>query len=80
MVFREAAAPKALDKDVYDKRNRKGRKTNICGEAKHERWRKTYTECDVCGGRIQNASLRRHMMNRHSVTFRKYSTNQCQEM
>ena len=76
MIMRGAAAPRALRKEVYDRMQRRKGNRRGTTQQTHTEWRKQTTECAVCGKRLQNASLKRHMKTQHGRNPEEY---QCRE-
>ena len=46
---------------------------------KHMEWRKRETECEICGKKMQNASIRRHMEQHHQKHMTKYVCREAQD-
>ena len=42
------------------------------GKISHVEWRKKRTECRICGKVMQNASIKRHMKQKHGVSGEEY--------
>ena len=70
MIFRGAPAPRALNKVKYDKIRRS--KRIQLGMPHRQEWRKRLTTCRICGKRLMNAALGRHMKDQHKITSEKY--------
>ena len=72
MVVRGAAAPRALNENVYNKMCHRVRTKRRAIFGKQEEWRKKMVECRICGKKMQNASLPRHMEQIHEGRKTEY--------
>ena len=81
MVIRGAAAPRAMTTEAYNnrQRDRKSRPRITVQESRYEKWRRMRVECNICGAKMQNASLQRHMMNQHSRQHQVYRCREAKE-
>ena len=70
MVFRGAPAPKALSKVNYNK-IRRSKRIRV-GMASRCDWGKKITTCRICGKKLTNAALGRHMKDQHKIAPTKY--------
>ena len=66
MVVRGAAAPRALTKEEYNKRLKSRSRAKFTD--KTGQWRRQSVECLLCGKKMQQASLARHMQSVHTGT------------
>ena len=78
-AFQGGASAAGFVEEVYDEMWKKRRNKSRLGEGHHEQWRQRMVECEICGKRMQNALLQRHMHMVHAKVERKYLCRETQE-